>query len=171
MPALIPSLFALVFPAALVWAAISDIRSMTISNRLTAGLALAFVPVAILCHLSLAQLGIHFGLALAGLAVGIVLFYFRAMGGGDAKLIAACCLWLGATGTLAMLLYTALAGGALTLGLLGMRKAPIAAVTGALPRWLNRHLDPKGDIPYGVAICVGGLLAIGQCDLLPLLGL
>ena len=170
MPALIPSLFALVFPAALVWAAISDIRSMTISNRLTAGLALAFVPVAILCHLSLAQLGIHFGLALAGLAVGIVLFYFRAMGGGDAKLIAACCLWLGATGTLAMLLYTALAGGALTLGLLWARRN-VAQFAHSLPASIGRHLEAKGDIPYGVAICAGGLLAISHSDLLPLLHL
>ncbi len=167
----IPALFALVFPASLVWAAISDIRSMTISNRLTVGLAIAFLPMAVLCHMPLPQFGLHAGLAAAGLIVGIVLFAFRVMGGGDAKLIAATCLWLGLNGTIAMLLYTALAGGALTLVLLGARKAPIAAVTGALPQWVNRHLDPKGDIPYGVAICAGGLLAIGQCDLLPLLGL
>ena len=167
---LIPCLFALVFPASLVWAAITDIRSMTISNRLTISLAVTFLPVALLCHLSLAQFGLHIGLAFAGLVLGIVLFALRMMGGGDAKLIAAVCLWLGLHGTLAMLLYTALAGGALTLGLLAARKAPIAAVTGALPQWVNRHLEPQGDIPYGVAICAGGLLAIGQCDLLPLLG-
>ena len=167
----IPALFALIFPAALVWAAISDIRSMTISNRLTVGLALAFLPMAVLCHLSLAQFGIHAGLGVAGLVVGMILFAFRIMGGGDAKLIAAVCLWLGPNGALSMLLYTALAGGVLTLVLLGARRAPIAAVTGALPAWVNRHLEPQGDIPYGVAICIGGLVAIGQCDLLPLLGL
>jgi len=168
---LIPLLFALAFPAGLVWAAVSDIRSMTIPNRLTIGLAVAFLPVALLCHLSLAQFGLHLGLGVAGLLLGIVLFALRLMGGGDAKLIAACCLWLGAHGTVSMLIYTALAGGVLTLGLLGARKAPVAAVTGALPSWVNRHLEPKGDIPYGVAICVGGLLAISQSDLLPLLGL
>jgi len=168
---LIPLLFALVFPACLIWAAISDIHSMTIPNRLTIGLAIAFLPVALLCHLSVAQFGLHLGLGLAGLAFGVVLFAFKLMGGGDAKLIAATCLWLGAHGSLAMLIYTALAGGVLTLGLLGARKAPIAAVTGSLPAWVNRHLDPAGDIPYGVAICAGGLLAVGQCDLLPLLGL
>ncbi len=168
---LIPILFALVFPACLVWAAISDIQSMTIPNHLTIGLGLAFLPVALLCHLTLAQFGLHAGLGFAGLAFGIVLFAFKMMGGGDAKLIGATCLWLGWHGTLAMLLYTALAGGVLTLGLLGARKAPIAAITGPLPAWVNRHLDPNGDIPYGVAICIGGLLAIGQCDLLPLLGL
>jgi prepilin peptidase CpaA len=167
---LIPLLFALVFPAGLVWAAVSDIRSMTIPNRLTIGMALAFAPVALLCHLTLGQIGLHLGLALAGLVLGMVLFALRVMGGGDAKLIAASCLWLGPHGTVAMMIYTALAGGALTLGLLGARRAPVAAVTGALPSWVNRHLEPKGDIPYGVAICVGGLLAIGQCDLLPLLG-
>jgi prepilin peptidase CpaA len=168
---LIPLLFALVFPACLVWAAISDIRSMTIPNRLTFGLAVAFLPAAFLCHLSMAQFGLHIGLGLAGLAFGVILFALKVMGGGDAKLIAATCLWLGVHGSAAMLIYTALAGGVLTLGLLGARKAPIAAVTGALPSWLNRHLDPEGDIPYGVAICAGGLLAISQCDLLPLLGL
>ncbi len=168
---LIPILFSLAFPACLVWAAISDIRSMTIPNRLTIGMAVAFLPVAMLCHLSLAQLGLHLGLGLAGLVLGMVLFALGVMGGGDAKLIAGTCLWLGLHGTVSMLIYTALAGGVLTLGLLGARKAPVAAVTGPLPPWINRHLDPKGDIPYGIAICAGGLLAIGQCDLLPLLGL
>ena len=168
---LIPILFALVFPACLIWAAISDIQSMTIPNRLTVGLATAFLPVALLCHLSLSQFGLHVGLGFAGLAFGVTLFAFKMMGGGDAKLIGATCLWLGWHGTLSMLIYTALAGGVLTLGLMGARKAPIAAVTGALPAWVNRHLEPQGDIPYGVAICAGGLLAIGQCDLLPLLGL
>jgi len=168
---LIPLLFALVYPACLLWAAKSDIDSMTIPNRLTLVLAAAFVPAALLLGLTPEQWGVHLGLGFAGLVAGMILFALRVMGGGDAKLIAACCLWLGAHGTVSMLIYTALAGGVLTLGLLGARKAPVAAVTGALPSWVNRHLEPKGDIPYGVAICVGGLLAISQCDLLPLLGL
>ncbi|MGZ3297513.1 MAG: A24 family peptidase [Asticcacaulis sp.] len=168
---LIPVLFALAYPACLVWAAVSDIRSMTIPNRLTLLLASGFVPVAFLCHLSVAQLGLHVGVGLAGLVLGIILFALRLMGGGDAKLIAAASLWLGVHGAIAMLIYTALAGGVLTLGLLAARKAPIAALTGPLPGWVNKHLSPQGDIPYGVAICAGGLLAISDCDLLPLLGL
>lgn len=166
----IPVLIALVYPACLIWAAISDIRSMTISNRLTGFLAVAFVPVALACHMSLAQMGLHVALGLAGLVLGIVLFAFRLMGGGDAKLIAAASLWLGMHGCVDMLLYTALAGGALTLGLMGARQPLFAGYAAALPGWASRHFEPRGDIPYGVAICVGGLMAIGQSDLLPLLG-
>lgn len=167
---LIPLLFALAYPACLAWAAKSDIESMTIPNRLNIGLALAFIPVALLVGLSWQDWGIHIGLAFAGLVLGMVLFAFRFMGGGDAKLIAATALWMGVDGFVAFMLYTALAGGVLTLGLLWARKnyAPFA---GNLPASLGRHLEPKGDIPYGVAICAGGLLAMSHSDLLPLLHL
>lgn len=164
----IPLLFAIAYPFCLAWAATTDILSMTIPNRLTAGLALAFLPVGIMLHLSLAQWGVHFGLGLAGLAVGILFFALRFMGGGDAKLIAAAGLWLGGEGCMAFLVYTALAGGALTLGLLAARKYG-AVYAGLLPPSLSRHLEPAGDIPYGVAICVGGLLAIPHADILNLL--
>ncbi len=167
---LIPVILALVYPACLVWAAVSDIRSMTISNRLTGFLAVAFLPVALACHMTFSQMGLHLALGCAGLVLGIVFFAFRLMGGGDAKLIAAASLWLGVHGCVDMLLYTALAGGALTLGLMGARQPIFAGYATVLPGWATRHLEPKGDIPYGVAICVGGLMAIGQSDLLPLLG-
>jgi len=117
-----------------------------------------------------AQWGAHLGLGLAGLIAGMALFAFRVMGGGDAKLIAAATLWLGTDGTLAFLVYTALAGGVLTLGLMWARRN-LAQLAPSLPGPLGRHLEAKGDIPYGVAICVSGLLAIPHTDLLPLLGL
>ena len=167
---LIPLLFALVYPACLLWAAKTDIESMTIPNRLTLGLAMAFVPAALLLGMTPAQWGAHLGLGLAGLIAGMALFAFRVMGGGDAKLIAAATLWLGTDGTLAFLVYTALAGGVLTLGLMWARRN-LAQLAPSLPGPLGRHLEAKGDIPYGVAICVGGLLAIPHTDLLPLLGL
>ncbi len=165
---LIPCLFALIYPACLVWAAVSDFSTMTIPNRLTLALAVSFAPVAAMLQFSPAQWGIHLGLGLAGLVLGMVLFSLRFMGGGDAKLIAAAALWLGPQGFMALLIYTALAGGALTLGLLFARKTfhPYAA---GLPGVIGRHLEPKGDIPYGIAICAGGLLAIAQSDILPLL--
>lgn len=165
---LIPLLFALAYPLCLCWAAKSDIESMTIPNRLNIGLALAFVPVALLTGLSWEGWAIHLGLGLAGLLLGMVLFAFRLMGGGDAKLIAAAALWLGLDGFLALLIYTALAGGVLTLGLLGARRL-YGHYAGVLPANLGRHLQENGDIPYGVAICAGGLFAMQHSDLLPLL--
>ncbi len=167
---LIPLILALAFPLSLAWAAVSDIRTMTISNRLNLFLAGAFVPVALLTGLDLSQWGLHLGLAFAGLILGMVLFALRCMGGGDAKLIAATTLWLGFDGTVAFLIYTALAGGALTLGLMGARKT-IGVYAPAMPAFIGRHLAEKGDIPYGVAICAGGLLAMSRSDLLPLLHL
>jgi prepilin peptidase CpaA len=167
---LIPLLFALAYPACLLWAAKTDIESMTISNRLTLGLAAAFVPTALLLGLTPEQWGVHLGLGFAGLIAGMVLFAFRVMGGGDAKLIAATTLWLGVDGTVAFLVYTALAGGVLTLALMWARRN-LAQMVPSLPGPLGRHLESKGDIPYGVAICAGGLLAISHADLLPLLHL
>lgn len=167
---LIPLLFALVYPACLLWAAKSDIDSMTIPNRLTLGLGLAFVPAALLLGLTPEQWGVHLGLAFAGLVAGMILFALRVMGGGDAKLIAATLIWLGSDGAMAFLVYTALAGGALTLALLWARRN-VAQFAHALPASIGRHLEAKGDIPYGVAICAGGLLAISHSDLLPLLRL
>jgi prepilin peptidase CpaA len=143
---------------------------MTISNRLTLGLAAAFLPTALLLGLTPEQWGVHLGLGFAGLIAGMVLFAFRVMGGGDAKLIAATTLWLGVDGTVAFLVYTALAGGVLTLALMWARRN-LAQMVPSLPGPLGRHLESKGDIPYGVAICAGGLLAISHADLLPLLHL
>jgi len=165
---LIPALFILIYPVCLLWAAVSDARTMTIPNKLTLALTAAFVPAALLLHMSWQDLGVHLGFAAVGLVLGITLFAFGLMGGGDAKLIAAASLWLGLHGFLALLVYTALAGGALTLGLMGARKV-FSPYRPALPAWVSRHLEPKGDIPYGIAICAGGLVALMQSDLLVLL--
>ena len=156
-------LLACLYPIALFWAAVSDLTTMTIPNRLTIGLAVAFVPVALLAHLSLADWGIHLGLGLAGLVLGMTLFALHFMGGGDAKLIAAASLWLGLHGCVALLIYTAIFGGILTLGLMALRQF-FSLYAPKLPHWLGQHLEPKGGIPYGIAICAGGIAALWQSD-------
>ncbi len=162
----LPLLVALIYPLCLLWAAITDAISMTIPNRLTLGLAAAFFPCALLVtfmmpehRLTLTDWGVHIGLGVAGLALGMTLFALRFMGGGDAKLIAAAGLWLGMHGFIAMLIYTALFGGVLTLVLLALRKF-FFQYQAKLPPWAAQHLEPKGGIPYGIAICAGGLCAI-----------
>jgi len=165
---IIPLLFALAFPVCMVWAAANDALTMTIPNRLNLMLACAFIPVGVLLHLSLAQWGVHLGLGAAGLVLGMGLFAFNLVGGGDAKLLAAAALWFDTDGFIAFLIYTALAGGAQSLIILSARKTAWAWQPRA-PQWMHKHLAPKGPIPYGVAICTGGLLAIFQGDLWPLL--
>jgi prepilin peptidase CpaA len=165
---LIPLLFALSFPICMTWAAVTDALTMTISNRLNLVLACAFVPVALLLHLSLGQWGMHLGIGAAGFVIGLVLFAFNLVGGGDAKLLAAAALWFDRDGFLAMLIYTALAGGLQSLVILSARKTAWAWQAHA-PQWMHKHLDAKGPIPYGIAICTGGLFAIFHGDLWPLL--
>ena len=158
MPISFQALLLLIFPAAVIAAAITDATRYIIPNRLTAALALAFAPVALAVGLPLPTFAICAGAGLAALAVGVGLFALRIVGGGDAKLAAACVLWLGPPAAFTFLLWTAMAGGALAVGLMLARRAP-ALVTARGPVWVGRLLAPGGDVPYGVAIAVGALAA------------
>ena len=87
------------------------------------------------------------------------------IGGGDAKLLAASMLWMGVSGGVPFVLYTALVGGGFCLLLMTARShLPFFAQTG--PGWVMRLMQPKGDIPYGVAIAIGALLAYPSSPLI-----
>jgi prepilin peptidase CpaA len=147
-----------VMPVLVVIAGLHDLITMKIPNWLSGLLILGFFPAALVLGLPLSVVGVSVGMAVAALFVGAGMFALRWLGGGDAKLLAAVMLWLGLTGALPFLLFTAMAGGGLCL-LLIMARAYLQpyAVTG--PAWVGRLLEPKGDVPYGVAIAVGALLA------------
>ncbi len=157
MESLIPVLLSLL-PALVIVAGLRDLTSMTIPNWISLALIAGFYPVALIVGLPLAMIGLHTLIAIAALLVGMGLFALRWIGGGDAKLMAAACLWLGLQGSGLFLLWTALAGGAFCLLLIVARRsmAPLAA---RLDGWPARLLEPKGDIPYGVAIAAGALMA------------
>ena len=87
-------LFCFAFPCLLIYAAWSDVRSMTINNWVSIVLAAAFVPAAAASGMSLQQFGSHLGFAAIALLIGAVLFYLNVFGGGDAKVIAAASIWL-----------------------------------------------------------------------------
>ena len=116
------------------------------------------MPVALLAGLPLQVFVVCAGTGLAALAVGIALFALRVMGGGDAKLAAACLLWLGPAALPSFMLWTALAGGALAVSLLLARRAP-APFAARGPHWVGRLLSRDADVPYGIAIAVGALVA------------
>jgi prepilin peptidase CpaA len=84
------------------------------------------------------------------------------IGGGDAKLFAASLLWLGWPAAGSFMLVTALAGGALTLGLLSLRSGWFEPVLAGSPAWVRKLGAKDGDIPYGVAIAAGALMAFPQ---------
>jgi prepilin peptidase CpaA len=108
--------FAIVPAAAVVAigvvASISDLRTRRIPNALTFAAAAAATAFHVLTG-GLSGLG----LSLAGLAVGLAVFFpifaLGGLGGGDVKLLACLGAWLGPAGALWTALYAAMAGGAM----------------------------------------------------------
>jgi len=134
---------------ALVVAAVTDIRSRQITNRLNAAIALGAPMFWWASGLAIwPDIAIQLGVALATFAVCAGLFAIRAMGGGDVKLLTALALWVPPLLYLNLLIIMALLGGVLTL------------VLGA---WhVMRRRKDRIAIPYGVAISAAGLWVIGS---------
>ena len=135
--------------ALLVVAAVIDVRTFTISNKLNLAVAL-LAPVYWLSIALSPWPGVAIQLA-AGAAVFAVLagaFFAGMMGGGDVKLAAALALWFPPMVTVKFLVLMSLAGGVLTVGVL------------AWHRFKGREGRPE--IPYGVAIAFGGLAILTQ---------
>lgn len=152
--------FAIAFAALVLAAAVSDAASFTIPNRIPLALLALFPVAALVVGVPLPILGIHMAVGLAALIAGMAMFALRWMGGGDAKLIAAAALWLGAPAMPAFLLGVALLGGGLAFVILALRSAPIRPIIVLGPPWVSRLADPGQGIPYGVAIAAGALWAL-----------
>ncbi len=147
----------LFFPLLMIFAACSDLFTMTISNRVSVALVLGFLIFALWLQLPLAEVGLHFVCGAAILCITFTMFAFGWVGGGDAKLAAATAVWLGFDHILDYGLFSAVFGGFLTLALLAVRRWPLPA---SLLRysWITRLHDQKTGIPYGIALAIAGLL-------------
>ena len=158
---MLASALLLVFPALMAWAAASDLLTMTIPNRLTLGLAGAFVVFAVAARLPPWEIAMCVAASAAVLAVCFGLFAMGWMGGGDAKLAAASALWFGFAPLMDYLLTAALAGGGLTLALLGMRTLTLPRFALGWP-WLVRLHDKATGVPYGIALAFAALAVYPQ---------
>ena len=142
-------LLLLALAAILIVAAVIDMRTFTISNRLNAAVAMG----APLYWLSIALApwpGMAIQLAAGGIVFALLAgaFYAGMMGGGDVKLAAALALWFSPAGTIKFLVLMSIAGGVLTLGTLVWHRA--------------KQSEGQPKIPYGVAIAFGGLAILTQ---------
>jgi len=144
-------------PLLVIVGGLTDLTTMKIPNWISGLLILFFLPAAFATGLPLTDMALHLGVGVLALLAGAGLFALRWIGGGDAKLMAAACLWLGPTSSVVFLLWTGLIGGMFCLLLIFLRPRlrPLALVG---PGWMSRLMEPEGDIPYGVAIAVGALL-------------
>lgn len=145
----------LVFPAVMAFAGAMDLLTMTIPNRISIALTVAFVLAAPLLGMPLSMFGMHIAAGLIVLAAGIILFAVGGFGGGDAKLLAAGALWIGLDGLVAYLVAVTLAGGALSLAVIAYRRLPLLIFR--IPGWATRLHRPRAAIPYGIAIAAGAM--------------
>ncbi len=135
--------------ALLIAAAITDLRSRIISNRLN-------LTVATLAPLWWLASGLDLwpGVAVQLLVGAIVfalfaaLFAFGMMGGGDVKLLGALALWFPWQALLSLIVLMAMLGGLVTI------------VTVIHHRMTKRLGQPE--IPYGVAISIAALWLLGE---------
>ena len=147
----------LLFPALMAFAAISDLFTMTISNRISLLLLAGFALLAAFGGMSLQAISLHVAAGLAVLTFAFICFALGWIGGGDAKLVAATALWFGFDHLMMYLLYASIAGGVLTLLILQLRQWPLPQPL-LSQAWLQRLHDRKAGVPYGVALAFAALL-------------
>ncbi|MHA6685009.1 A24 family peptidase [Mesorhizobium sp. A556] len=155
---MLEALIFVVFPFCMVFAAISDMLSMTIANRVPLLLIVVFALAAPLTGMDWAAFGWHFAAGALVLSVTFGLFAMGGMGGGDAKLLAATAIWMGFNVQLIeYLVISSFLGGVLTLGILAYRKSTLAVFT-RHSAFLQHLANEQTGIPYGIALGIGGLL-------------
>lgn len=149
----------IIFPFAMVFAAISDVLSMTIQNRVSLILLVSFAVLAPVTGMEWSAYGMHFVAGMAVLAVTFGLFATGTMGGGDAKLMSASAVWLGWNLELVTYLLTlSVLGGLLTIAIVSYRNSQMAVVYTARFAFMRRLAQKNEGVPYGVALGLAGLM-------------
>jgi prepilin peptidase CpaA len=132
----------------LIVAAVVDVRTFTISNKLNLAVALLAPAFWWSSGLAPSSAALQVGVAAGVFALLAAAFYIGMMGGGDVKLAAALALWFPPGATLQFLVWMSIAGGVLTIFVLAAHKL--------------RSRMGKPQVPYGVAIAAGGLVILAQ---------
>ena len=160
-------LLLLAFPGLMILGALSDATSFTIPNRISAAVIGAFFLAALCMGMPLSAIGWHVAVGASALVLGMAMFALGWIGGGDAKLFAGAALWLGWPASLNFVLITGLAGGALALLLLNLRRDSVRPFLAGYG-WTARQAEPGAAAPYGVAIAVGALFAFPDSPMMAL---
>ncbi|QVN22212.1 A24 family peptidase [Burkholderia pyrrocinia] len=132
--------------------AAQDLRDRRLSNRAVLAFAMLYFVEAVLAREGLVPLAGHVATAAAMLLLFGGLRHAGWIGGGDVKLAAAVFLWAGPT--LALPVLTIVGAGGVLCGL-----AALAAVAWQCRAAPARAVAARG-VPYGVALALGGALAV-----------
>ena len=133
----------------LLWAAVIDIRTRTIANRLNLAIALMAPLFWWATGVDLwPDAAIRIAVAIAIFVLFALAFQLGVMGGGDVKLAAALALWFPPGATVLLIVLMSLAGGVLTVIVMIEHKI--------------KKNQGRPEVPYGVAIAFGGLWLLAQ---------
>jgi prepilin peptidase CpaA len=153
----------MLFPALMAFAASSDLFTMTISNRVSVGLAAGFLVLAVASGMGWSDILSHVGAGAILLTVSFGCFAMGWVGGGDAKVAASAALWFGFAHLMDYLLLASIFGGVLTLLLLQFRQWPLPFAFSNQAWLLKLHAKETG-IPYGIALAIGALMVYPDTD-------
>jgi Flp pilus assembly protein protease CpaA len=148
------------FVGLLIAATITDIVWLRIPNWIPAGIAVLFLAAAVAEPRSLAWWGSHLGAGGIVLLVGMGIFAWGKIGGGDVKLLTGVALWFGLSPLPALLLAIGVVGGVVSIACVVLR----GSGSDALLEYLGLRavsLEKGQGVPYAVAIAAGCWLMAG----------
>ena len=147
------------FAMAMVLAAVMDVLTMKVSDRLIALLLVGYPILAPAAGWSLEDIAWSVAAAMVVFFVSVAFFSLGWMGGGDGKLATVGVLWLGAENMVPFVTTTALVGGVCALVLLSARRLTLPR-SWLQRRWAARLYAKEAGIPYAVAIGASGLIVL-----------
>jgi prepilin peptidase CpaA len=149
------------FCLGVIYGAICDLTTFTIPNRVSYGLVVLFVPYALIgwSHMPVVQ---HILLGVVVLAICMVFWKLRWVGGGDVKFLAAISLWMGPDGLLPfMLLLTGIS--AVFIFILRLARERNDLVQASNWPAVVKHVVQKAEknvIPYGFPAALAALVVM-----------
>ncbi len=155
------TIIALGFGAA---AALSDYNRLIIPNNfvmfITGSFVLAFITFLIFASDTTFFSSWKNHLLSGGLTFIITygLFHFKIIGGGDSKLLSVYALWVGLSGLMPLFFFMAVVGGVLGVATLLLNKKKLTA-TPVEGSWIAKAQSGTQEVPYGIAIFAGALVA------------
>ncbi|MEM9277139.1 MAG: prepilin peptidase [Pseudomonadota bacterium] len=147
----------LFFPFLMIYAALSDLFSMTISNKISLVLITGFMVFAFFIGMDWQTIAWHWAMFAIVLLVGFGLFALGVVGGGDAKLAASTALWFGWDHILEYIYLSSIVGAILTLLLIYFRAQTLPMSINRI-EWVERIYNTESGVPYGIALGIGALM-------------
>lgn len=156
-----PALAIALFSFVLISAAVTDVMTYTIPNRLILWLMAGYAVLAPLAGLGTREIMVSLGAAAMVFFATVAAFALGWMGAGDSKLLTVAALWLGPQVAVPFLILTMVLGGLVALMLLTLRAVPAGYLRGA-GDWMTRLHDRNAGVPYGLPIGLAGLMMLPQ---------